>query len=58
MSDACSASVSKKQKSHWSQGLLNSVSDPELVVEEDDVMVVIKDKYPKVMAIGQFTNAS
>jgi len=42
------ASVSKKQKGHWSQGLLASITDPNLVVEEDDLTIIIKDKYPKV----------
>ncbi|GAB1605544.1 hypothetical protein Ahia01_000836500 [Argonauta hians] len=32
---------------HWSQGLLASMDDPELRVESDDKVVVIKDKYPK-----------
>ena len=42
------ALVSKKQKGHWSQGLLASITDPNQVVAEDDMTVVIKDKYPKV----------
>jgi len=40
--------MSKKHKGHWSQGLLSSINDPNLVVEEDELAVVIKDKYPKV----------
>jgi len=40
--------VSKKHKGHWSQGLLASITDLSLVVEEDDLTVIIKDKYPKV----------
>ena len=32
----------------WSLGLKRSMSDPTLVVQEDDQVVVIKDKYPKV----------
>lgn len=39
--------INKKQKRHWSMGLLNSVDDPELFVESDDLITVIKDKYPK-----------
>ena len=38
----------KKPPGHWSQGLLASMTDPELVVESDDICTVIKDKYPKV----------
>ena len=40
--------VSKKHKHHWTQGLLTSITDPNLLVEEDDLTVIIKDKYPKV----------
>lgn len=39
--------VKKKFTGHWSQGLLSSMNDPDLIVESDDKMVVIKDKYPK-----------
>lgn len=42
------AALAKKHKGHWSQGLLASITDPNLVVEEDDLTVVINDKYPKV----------
>lgn len=44
------ASKSKKQKSksHWALGLLSAMSDPNLVVKEDDRIVIIKDKFPKV----------
>ncbi|XP_042208081.1 aprataxin-like isoform X2 [Homarus americanus] len=35
------------KKTHWSQGLLASMNDPNLVVESDDRIVIIKDKYPK-----------
>jgi aprataxin len=38
----------KKFAGHWSQGLLSSMDDPELIVEKDDKMTIIKDKYPKV----------
>ncbi|XP_046398848.1 aprataxin [Ischnura elegans] len=40
-------SSAKKTAGHWSKGLLSSMEDPELKVEEDDTTVVIKDKYPK-----------
>ena len=40
--------MSKKHKGHWSQGLLASIADPSLIVQEDDLTVIIKDKYPKV----------
>lgn len=46
-----SNSVSKKHKGHWSQGLLTSIADPNLIVEDDDLTVTIKDKYPKVIII-------
>ncbi len=36
-----------KPGGHWSQGLLNSMTDPEKTVKEDDKCVVIKDAYPK-----------
>ena len=32
---------------HWSQGLYASMEDPEMVVFQDDVICIIKDKYPK-----------
>ncbi|EZA58953.1 hypothetical protein DMN91_011038 [Ooceraea biroi] len=32
---------------HWSAGLLDTMKDPESKVKEDDMIVVIKDKYPK-----------
>lgn len=40
-------SVIKKHKGHWSMGLLNSLDDPELFVQADDLVTVIKDGYPK-----------
>lgn len=41
------ASTAKKQAGHWSLGLLATMNDPESVLEEDDQIIVIKDKYPK-----------
>ncbi|XP_064615441.1 aprataxin-like [Liolophura sinensis] len=41
------ASAPKKPFGHWSQGLLASMDDPELRVDADDKVVIIKDKYPK-----------
>jgi hypothetical protein len=38
----------KKIANHWSMGLLSSMKDPELLIKEDDNVVTIKDKYPKV----------
>ncbi|XP_046749463.1 aprataxin [Diprion similis] len=35
------------KKGHWALGLVDSMKDPELRVEEDDKVVVIKDKFPK-----------
>ena len=39
----------KINKMHWSQGLKTAMSDPELLIYRDDNLVVIKDKYPKVI---------
>ena len=38
----------KKHVGHWSTGLQTSMEDPELRVDTDDQIVIIKDKYPKV----------
>jgi len=38
---------SVKPKSHWSNGLLAAMKDPSSIVDEDEVCVAIKDKYPK-----------
>ncbi|XP_022095257.1 aprataxin-like isoform X2 [Acanthaster planci] len=35
------------KKGHWSLGLKDSMNDPSKQVQEDDRVVVIKDKYPK-----------
>ena len=44
-----SVTVAKQPRvSQWQMGLLNSVKDPEFLVFQDDLLVVIKDKYPKV----------
>jgi len=37
----------KKKVGHWSLGLKASMDDPELQVEKDEKIVIIKDKYPK-----------
>ena len=37
-----------KKPGHWSKGLKSSMEDPELKVDEDDQVIIIKDKYPKV----------
>ncbi|KAK9880524.1 hypothetical protein WA026_011763 [Henosepilachna vigintioctopunctata] len=40
--------ANKKLKlGHWSQGLLQAVEDPALLVKSDEFVNVIKDKYPK-----------
>lgn len=41
------SSKKKPNNSHWALGLLDSMNDPELQVDTDDKVVVIKDKYPK-----------
>ena len=35
------------RKSHWSQGLLSSMKDPECVLYSTDMLVIIRDKFPK-----------
>ncbi|GFU55627.1 aprataxin [Nephila pilipes] len=43
-----SSNNEKKPKfGHWSQGLKASMGDPNLIVDSDDLVVIIKDKYPK-----------
>jgi hypothetical protein len=42
------AKTGKKIANYWSMGLLSSMKDPELQIKEDDKVVIIKDKYPKV----------
>ena len=38
----------KKTTGPWNMGLKESMKDPELKVDEDEKIVIIKDKYPKV----------
>ena len=37
----------KRPTGHWSQGILQSMNDPSMIVMSDDRMVMIRDKYPK-----------
>jgi len=49
--DAIATTVStdyKKLAGHWNVGLTASMHDPDLKIEEDELCVTIKDKYPKV----------
>jgi len=39
--------ATKPDLSHWSQGLLSAMKDPSVLVEEDEQIVIIKDRYPK-----------
>ena len=39
------------KKGHWSGGLKDSMKDPDLIVFKDNIIVIIKDKYPKVCLI-------
>ena len=48
-----SPAASKKRPGHWSRGLVDSMKDPDLIVVEDDKIVIIKDKYPKVSIAGK-----
>lgn len=34
-------------KGHWMLGLVKTMENPEMIVEEDDLCVMIKDAYPK-----------
>lgn len=36
----------------WKKGLIEALKNPENVVESSDTLVVIKDKYPKVVTFG------
>jgi aprataxin len=40
--------ANKKVPGNWSMGLYASADDPQLRVESDEKIVIIKDKYPKV----------
>ena len=44
-----------KNSGHWSQGLLASMNDSNAVVDSDDSVVIIKDKYPKVRVMRILT---
>lgn len=37
----------KKLSNHWSMGLVSAMEDSELLISQDDIAVIIKDKYPK-----------
>ena len=43
-----STGVRKKIAGHWSMGLKSAMDDPDIQVDSDEHVVVIKDKYPKV----------
>lgn len=45
-------SAKKPAPGHWALGLLTSMKDPNQKVEEDDLVVVITDRYPKVSRVG------
>lgn len=40
-------SIKPSKKGHWSLGLLDCLDDPQYFVQSDDLVTVIKDKYPK-----------
>ena len=52
-SEANGAAKVKKPFGHWSMGLKASMDDPDLQVESDDKVVIIKDKYPKVREMAK-----
>lgn len=37
----------KPSLGHWSQGLLKSMQDPDLILDSDDKCIIIQDGYPK-----------
>ena len=37
----------KQHTNHWSNGLLQSMNDPNMIWFQDDRICIIKDKYPK-----------
>lgn len=39
--------IKKKAKGHWSMGLMSTMEDPEYLIKSDDLVTVIRDKYPK-----------
>ena len=41
--------AAKISKTHWSQGLYASMNDKDLVVYKDDMICIVKDKYPKAI---------
>ena len=48
MEDVSKSTTQPAKKGHWSAGLLHSMNDPEMIAFSDDLLVIIKDKYPKV----------
>ncbi|KAK5639819.1 hypothetical protein RI129_010630 [Pyrocoelia pectoralis] len=47
ISDNLNASKKRKPTNYWALGLLDTMKDPESIVMEDNLVVIIKDKYPK-----------
>ena len=47
----------KKLSGAWNMGLKTSMQDPDLQVYKDDLVVIIKDKYPKVSNVNIRHNA-
>lgn len=47
-SPLCHSKMANHGTEFWKQGLLAAMNDPNAVVDSDDEVVVIKDKYPKV----------
>lgn len=49
-------------KMHWQLNLYNAMQDPKLIVYKDQLVVIIKDKYPKsvyhflVLPLGNIQN--
>ncbi|XP_012943520.1 aprataxin [Aplysia californica] len=43
----CAMASASGTAGHWSKGLLASMNDPEAVIDADEDLVTIKDKYPK-----------
>ena len=44
---SANAASASKPSGHWSTGLLSAMEDPKAIVQQDELCVVIRDKYPK-----------
>ena len=49
MNEDVEKSVTAKPSNHWSNGLFQSMNDPNMIWYKNDEICIIKDKYPKAM---------